>query len=422
MRVSPGPGTAWATRAGRALAGVRSPSESVRAFAGGRPSIGGRRFASIVPVALVAVVLMGAAVGVGRSEPPTSAGRADARISVAGPVATSFAGPGTASSASGAAWLAASGPIGYGLAEPAGSLPGSLSPVDLAAWSQIRADVVGSGGCWLRSDLDTWLTRAIDAFDWLGSPSACSASPGSPVKVLAILDDQTVWSARRVCPDVAFSAAYRAHHADFTLDDWGSLVRCIARRYAGRISAYEIWNEPLLSKSMFGLEDGSAGHYLDLLRVADTEIKAADPAATVIALGGSDIYAGGDQARLALMRSFTTDLVALGAARYADAISLHAYPWGRQDGAVWTSYEDELRFQERAWAKPVWITETGQRASDDGTQSEYMKAAYDLFVQAGVRQIFWFSITDQLDGDFGLRGRPIEAAMRAFALAHGSGG
>jgi hypothetical protein len=88
---------------------------------------------------------------------------------------------------------------------------------------------------------------------------------------------------------------------------------------------------------------------------------------------------------------------------------------------VWDSYRAELRFQAEAWKKPVWITETGQRASDAWTQSAYLDAAYDLFVQAGVRHIFWFSITDQRDGDFGLRGRPVESAMRTFALAHPTG-
>ncbi|MGH2467399.1 MAG: GH39 family glycosyl hydrolase, partial [Candidatus Limnocylindrales bacterium] len=238
------------------------------------------------------------------------------------------------------------------------------------------------------------------------------------VKVLAILDDQTVWAARRLCPGATFATAGQRHGTDFGLGEWQQLVSCVARQFAGRISAYEIWNEPLLPGSMFGYQDGTAAHYADLLRVASTAIKAADPTATVIALGGSDLYAGGDAARLADMRSFTNDLLALGAARYADAISLHAYPWGRADPAVVASYQAELRFQAQAWGKPVWITETGTRATDPGTQGTYAQVAYGLLVGAGVRHIFWFSITDQPDGAFGLRGRPVEATLRAFALAH----
>ncbi len=315
-------------------------------------------------------------------------------------------------------WASAAQTIEYGIAEPATDLPGTFDAADLAAWSEIRADVAGSGACWLRSDLNEWLTRAIDKLDWLGSSAACGTSRSAPVKVMAILDQETVWSAARLCPNTEFSATYLSRHNDFTLDDWRALVACVATRYRGRISAYEIWNEPLLPYSMLGYEDGTAAHYADLLRVAYGEIKAADPSAIVIALGGSDLYAGGDQGRLDQMREFTAQLLALGARRYADAISLHAYPWGRDDAAVWSSYSAELQFQAHAWRLPVWISETGTRTTDAGTQSSYAEKAYALFVRAGAGHVFWFADTDQPDGSFGLRGRAVQSTLRAFALAH----
>jgi hypothetical protein len=363
---------------------------------------------------VMAAVLSEAAAGLTgseRSSQPDSKAVAAARPGAEGAIGGDPANP------------AASGitgrlPVAYGLAEPAGALPGTDSVSDVEAWSHIRDDIAGSGSCWLRSDLDHWLTRAIEAFPWLGSGSTCSAAGGAPVKVLAILDQQTIWAAPRLCPDVPFSATYERRHNDFTIDDWRQLVGCIVHQFTGRISAYEIWNEPLLPNSIQGYEDGSAAHYADLLRVASMEIKAADPEATVIALGGSDIYAGGDQARLDQMRAFTTELVALGSPRYADAISLHAYPWGHDDAALWASYQQELRFQAQAWQRPVWITETGTRATDPGTQSGYAEKAYSILVGAGVDHLFWFSITDQPDGAFGLRGRPVESTLRSFVLDH----
>ncbi|MGH2466170.1 MAG: hypothetical protein ACRDGL_00320, partial [Candidatus Limnocylindrales bacterium] len=130
---------------------------------------------------LVAAALMGAAVGVSRSA-PSSAGPAGVLAS-AEPTgvlssATAVVPTGAAAVVSGPSFGPLSpsgdGPVDYGLAEPAGALPGSTSPEDVAAWSQIRADLAGSGACWLRSDLDEWLTRAITAFPWLGSPAPCS--------------------------------------------------------------------------------------------------------------------------------------------------------------------------------------------------------------------------------------------------------
>src|SRR5262249_52514106 len=114
----------------------------------------------------------------------------------------------------------------------------------------------------------------------------------------------------------------------------------------------------------------------------------------------------------------TEQLVALGAARYADAIALHAYAWGRDDAVVWDSYRAELAFQAQAWQLPVWITETGSRTTDAQTQSSYAEAAYSVFVDAGARPVFWFADTDLADGTFGLRGRPIESTLLQLAQGH----
>ena len=309
-------------------------------------------------------------------------------------------------------------PAGYGIAEPGNTLPRASDPNPRGRWLEIRGELVKSGTCWIRSDLGTRLAAGIDANPWLGSQLPCSRSSRPPVKVLAILDYFTIWQGRTLCPDVQFSDVYDPQRTgNFTLGDWELLVRCVARRFAGRIAAYEIWNEPLLPHFQYGYEDGSAVNYFEMLRVAHREIKAADPRAQVIALGGSDLYAAPDHAdRLVRARAFTRDLVALGAARYADAIALHAYPWGRYGADVWNSYRRELAFHADAWDLPVWITETGHRTTEHGTQSEYLRAAYQLFVSAGVERIFWFALTDQKDGRFGIAGRPAQAALRTFVF------
>ena len=306
----------------------------------------------------------------------------------------------------------------YGIAEPGNTLP-RPSEGDLGSrWGRIRTDLVKGGTCWIRSDLGTRLAAAIDANPWLGSPLPCSRSARPPIKVLAILDYFTIWQGPTLCPNVRFSDVYDPRRTgNFSFGDWTLLVRCVARRFAGRITAYEIWNEPLLRQFQYGVQDGSTTNYARLLRIAHREIKAADPQALVIALGGSDLHAGaGHEDRLVRARAFTRELVALGARRYADAISLHAYPWGTYGPTVWASYRRELAFHADAWGLPVWITETGHRTSENGTQSAYLRAAYRLFVEAGVERIFWFALTDQKDGPFGIRGRPAQEALRSFVF------
>jgi hypothetical protein len=55
----------------------------------------------------------------------------------------------------------------------------------------------------------------------------------------------------------------------------------VAARYAGRVHAYEVWNEQNFSREWGGGRI-NAGEYVELLKAAYPAIKAADPAATVI--------------------------------------------------------------------------------------------------------------------------------------------
>jgi hypothetical protein len=359
-----------------------------------------------VPPIIFAV--LGVALLAGSSAPPAV---------VLAQVAAQMAAP-TSRAPAGAAAVVPDESWGFGIAEPGNTLPRTSDPDLRQRWLAIRADLAASGSCWIRSDLGTRLAAAIDANPWLGSRQPCSGSARPPVKVLAILDYFTIWQGPTLCPGTRFSDVYDPRRTgNFSFGDWTLLVRCVAHRFAGRISAYEIWNEPLLANFQYGVQNGSAGNYARLLRIAYREIRAADPDAQIIALGGSDLFAGaGHEDRLVRARAFTRDLVALGARRYADGISLHAYPWGRYGPDVWASYRRELAFHAETWDLPVWITETGHRRNEHGTQAGYLRAAYRLFVEAGVERIFWFALTDQKDGPFGIRGRPAQQALRDFVF------
>lgn len=67
-------------------------------------------------------------------------------------------------------------------------------------------------------------------------------------------------------------------------DDPSTLARFlgkVAERYRGRVSAYEIWNEPNLSHESGG-KPGDPAHYLATLQAAYSAIKTADPCALVL--------------------------------------------------------------------------------------------------------------------------------------------
>jgi len=64
-------------------------------------------------------------------------------------------------------------------------------------------------------------------------------------------------------------------------NDLGDFLHAMATRYRGRIQAYEIWNEQNYAVENAGYVQGP-GRYVELLKVAYTRIKEADPLAIVL--------------------------------------------------------------------------------------------------------------------------------------------
>jgi len=68
------------------------------------------------------------------------------------------------------------------------------------------------------------------------------------------------------------------------LNDWGTFCGVLASRYKGRIAAYQVWNEPNLSRE-WGNQPPNAAGYVGLLKACSDAIRAADPQAIIISAG-----------------------------------------------------------------------------------------------------------------------------------------
>lgn len=128
----------------------------------------------------------------------------------------------------------------------------------------------------------------------------------------------------------------------FSITDWKNAVREAVTTYGSGISAWEIWNEPFFSSNYFGVFNGTAAQYLELMSTAYPIIKSAYPNATVLGLGGLPLYTStegpssttlvqypSDYTWVKYSQNFTQTVVNLGGMNYCDAIALHAYPYGK---------------------------------------------------------------------------------------------
>lgn len=263
---------------------------------------------------------------------------------------------------------------------PAGQPTGVACGFVFSAWNnawqddlnQRYLDAARDSGCgWIRMNFtwyelqpqaDTRLTDSIWPF-W----HAVDLANARGLKVMVTVSDAPDWARPNDRSLVAYPEAY------------GAVMGELATMFAGKVAAWQLWNEPNLGNSTAGATDPAA--FLPLMRAAYPAIKAADPAAIVVApaLAPSQLLIPGeihDHLR------YLEELLWLDggeAGRYFDVLGIHAYGAGNNPDTWWpgnlddhpgwvTAPEFYFRTAERSHAilvnaglgdRPIWVTEMG---------------------------------------------------------------
>ncbi len=230
--------------------------------------------------------------------------------------------------------------------------------------------------------------------------------------------------------------------------DFAQFMATVAKRYAGKVDGWEIWNEE--NTSRFWSTGPSPSAYAALLKAVYPAIKAADPGTKVV-FGGT---AANDY-------KFLEGAYAAGAEGSFDVLATHPYPYcgstgpseirlngGRISKDSFLGYREMHKVMvEREDEKPIWVTEIGWNTSsttcDPGagvwqggvsetTQADYLYEAFKLFEQDpyveyalwyNVRNNYWMHDEDSPEAQFGLvrtdfSPKPAYEAFKAFA--HGT--
>jgi len=270
------------------------------------------------------------------------------------------------------------------------------------------ADLVrGLGFGWLKQQF-SWrnISNSRGGYDWFRPDGVLALAEARGLKVLARLDSTPFWA---VADPSLLEQAVDGPPSDPAL--FGEFCGALAQRYAGRIAAYEVWNEPNLSRE-WGNQPPDPLAYLALLKPCYLAIKAADPQAIVISAGlapnndpnNPDISMPDDV--------FYRGLYAAGGAAYFDMLGVHAPGFGNPPerspadtaadpfwaAGVWAfRHVEEVRAlmveygdadKQIAITEMGWTTDTNPDHSsynwyavDEATQADYLVRAFQ-FAQA----------------------------------------
>jgi len=153
-------------------------------------------------------------------------------------------------------------------------------------------------------------------FDWSVSDRVVAQAESIGVHVIARLDSDPTWASGQVYPN-ADSILMTPPKND---QDFADFCYALASRYKGRIAAYQLWNEPNLSREWGGMAPDPEA-YVRLLKAGYEAIKRADPNAIVISAGLAPTTR---RDRIAMPDTeYLKRMYAAGAEPYFDALGAH---------------------------------------------------------------------------------------------------
>jgi VCBS repeat-containing protein len=210
-----------------------------------------------------------------------------------------------------------------------------------------------------------------DAFTgWAAVDRMVNSATARNMKVLGVLNSTPTWAGVSGGAPLAAAPASPQEFAEF--------AGVVAARYAGKIGAYEIWNEP--NGFQFWSPTPNAAAYTAILKAAYPVIKAADPNAVVVAAGLGAVITYGNLTIDPV--TYLQQMYASGAAGSFDALSYHPYLYTKLFSTP-SPYPTAPINQVKALHdlmvangdgnKKIWATEYGEPA---GIVSETSQAAY----------------------------------------------
>jgi len=278
-------------------------------------------------------------------------------------------------------------------AAPAYSAMHGMGFNDLSGWpgdgiTHVR--VWDSGAAWCQ------IHSAVDTYDWsaLDQEVAQAEAVWPGVQIMYTIGGCPQWLAKY--PDQANYAPWLgpgSNSMPTDIDEFNKFVWNLATRYAGRISAYEIWNEPQNAQFLYPYDSADLEVLAQMTSRAYSTIKSCDPAATV--LSGSLL----PRASSGGMTRASQYLNALQAKGWnVDGFSTHIYPENGEGADSWQSMLADCQTTLKSMGAPgagnVWVTETtynllGPVIPEDQAPA-LVDATYAAAAAQGVSMVFWY--------------------------------
>jgi hypothetical protein len=203
--------------------------------------------------------------------------------------------------------------------------------------------------------------------DWSSIDKTVNSAAARNIAVVGMVNSTPRWAVVSGGQYLSSQPASPAAYADF--------VAKFVQRYAGKIAAVEIWNEP--NAVTFWTPTPNPAAYTELLKAAYPKVKAVDPSVVVVSAGLGAVQSFGSLTINPV--AYLTQMYAAGAKPFFDAMSFHPYLYtlnfsagvGKTNSPVQQLMDmRQVMIANGDANKKIWATEYGQPASSGGEAKE----------------------------------------------------
>lgn len=230
-------------------------------------------------------------------------------------------------------------------------------------------------------------------YDWTLLDQVVGQYESMGIKMSYVISACPLWLAKY--PDNPYYASWLgpgSNSMPYDIDEFNKFVWNLSTRYAGRISTYEIWNEPQLSDFLYPYNAAELDTLANMTSRAYSTIKSCDPSAKILSASVLPRASSGGMSKasdyISALQNHGWNI---------DAFNTHIYPEEGQGVDTWKAMLSDVQTSIASYSPPtgeVWVTETlynllGAVIPEDQAAS-FVDGTYDAAASLGVSQIYWY--------------------------------
>lgn len=240
------------------------------------------------------------------------------------------------------------------------STGGPFMWLDDAELDRELAVIRSAGVAWLRIDVDWSAVESTRGqLRWTNTDRIVAAAERHGLSILGIVTYAPGWA------QVPGVERGNTHGQPADPAQFAGFARAAASRYAGRVDAWEVWNEPNLGSFWAPRPDAAA--YTRLLRATYPAIKSVAPSTPVLSGGLAPAVDASSGSQISPV-TFARDMYRAGGKGSLDALAVHPYSYpALPDDSSTSAWNTFQRLQliraemvrQGDGAKQMWLTEFG---------------------------------------------------------------